>query len=358
MRHLTRRHLISRAAALSAAPTLALAQSLEGEGDPNQAQAAPEIRALWSVASGTGREYQVGLGYFLEAGTRQSIPGLILALRYSEQPTDLLNEVLRKLAGVSPSSAPSDWFGWMVWQQQATDLTPNAAYAPFKRALLLSIDPNFETFLQPQFLQPAAMRIRLEEVTWGGVAMDGLVPLDSPRMVPAREAEYLGTDDLVFGVSIQGDTRAYPLRILGWHEMLNDLVGGLPVALTYCPLCGAGQLYQSGANAERRFVFGSSGLLHRSNKLMFDRQTYSLWSQFAGTPVMGPLGLANIQLPRLPMVTSRWGDWRAANPETSVLSIETGSLRAYGAGAAYRGYDSSPDLMFPAAVQDPSLPAK
>lgn len=350
MPHLSRRQAITNLAASAFVPGAALAQ-VEDE-------AAAEIRALWSVMSGRSQEFQVGLGYFLERGTQQSVPGLILAMRHSEHPTELLNAALVQLSGVDPNEAPTDWFGWMLWQQRHPDVIPNTAFAPFKRAVLMRIDPAFEAFLQPQFLDRDAMRIRLEEVTWGGVAMDGLVPLDAPNMVAAGDAIGLRAEDLVFGAQINGQARAYPLRILGWHEMMNDVIDGLPVALAYCPLCGSGALYKTGESAERRFVFGSSGLLYRSNKLMFDRQTYSLWSQFTGTPVMGPLAPTGFQLPRLPLVTSTWQAWAEAHPETTVLSLETGFLRDYGPGAAYRDYVATPDLMFPAAVADTRRRAK
>ena len=109
---------------------------------------------------------------------------------------------------------------------------------------------------------------------------------------PASAASYLNPDDPVFGVEINGDARAYPLRIANWHEMVNDVVGGVPVSLAYCTLCGSGILFDGRvAGRAEPFTFGSSGLLYRSNKLMYDRQTDSLWEQLAGHPVTGSLGL-------------------------------------------------------------------
>ena len=123
------------------------------------------------------------------------------------------------------------------------------------------------------------MRIRFEEITWGGAVFDGIPSLDNPTMIAAPDADYLLETDLVFGIEINGDVRAYPLRIMGWHEMFNDVIGGVPVALAYCTLCGAGILYETKLKDRKKpFVFGSSGLLYRSNKLMFDRTTNSLWN--------------------------------------------------------------------------------
>jgi len=170
-------------------------------------------------------------------------------------------------------------------------------------------------------------------------------------MIPGSQADWLRGDDLVFGVAIAGDARAYPLRIMGWHEMLNDLVGGVPVALAYCTLCGAGILFETTLEGrDEPLVFGSSGLLYRSNKLMFDRQTDSLWNQFTGRPVSGPLRGGGIALAIRPVAITSWSAWRAANPRTTVLSLDTGFDRDYGSGVVYRDYFASPGLMFPAAV--------
>ena len=175
------------------------------------------------------------------------------------------------------------------------------------------------------------MDIRLEEITWGGVKKDGIPSLDQPRMTIPEAVTYMRDDDLVFGVAINGDVRAYPLRIMGWHEMFNDVIGEVPVALAYCTLCGSGIVYETTVEGrEAPFVFGSSGFLYRSNKLMFDRETNSLWNQFTGKPVVGPLVSEGIELKQRPVVITSWGAWKAANPLTLILDINTGYARDYG----------------------------
>jgi len=94
-------------------------------------------------------------------------------------------------------------------------------------------------------MQRDRMGIRIEEIAWGGVVKDGIPSLNSPAMIAASNADYMRRDDLVFGVAINGDVRAYTLRIMGWHEMFNDVIGGVPVAPAYCTLCGAGILYDT-----------------------------------------------------------------------------------------------------------------
>ena len=162
----------------------------------------------------------------------------------------------------------------------------------------------------------------------------------------------------MFGVRINGDARAYPLRILDWHEMFNDVVGGVPVALAYCTLCGSGILYETKLPGRQRFVFGSSGLLYRSNKLMYDRRTNSLWNQFTGRPVVGALTGSGIELVALPVTITSWKRWLERHPDTKVLSLQTGYNRDYRPGRPYGEYFASPDLMFPAVVADARLQPK
>ncbi|MEP6267143.1 MAG: DUF3179 domain-containing protein, partial [Paracoccaceae bacterium] len=158
-------------------------------------------------------------------------------------------------------------------------------------------------------------------------------------------------DDLVFGVSINGDVRAYPLRIMGWHEMFNEVIGGVPVALAYCTLCGSGILFETQLEGRAKpLVFGSSGFLYRSNKLMFDRETDSLWNQFTGKPVVGPLVDSGIELKQRPVVITSWKRWKTSHANTKVLSVDTGHRRDYGSGVVYSDYFGSGDLMFPADV--------
>lgn len=276
------------------------------------------------------------------------VPGLILALRFTRAPSELIVNVLSALTGEEKAS---NWFDWMLWQEAHPEIIPHPSYAQFKRGLYLGIDRNFADFLRPEYLTPDAMRIRLEEITWGGVIKDGIPSLDNPKLVKAEQASYLRDDDLIFGVSINGDVRAYPLRVMGWHEMFNEVIGGVPVALAYCTLCGSGILFETQVAGRRKpLVFGSSGFLYRSNKLMFDRATHSLWNQFTGKPVVGRLVGSGIELSQRPVVITSWAEWRKRNPTSKVLSLDTGHKRDYGSGVVYQNYFSSDDLMFPTNV--------
>ncbi len=310
------------------------------------AQQSPELRLLWDVTGGASTEAEAALAA-IEAGKRRDMTaGLILALRFVPERQAQITQTLRDLTG---ETAANDWFDWMLWQEKHPEFEPHPSFIDFMRDLYLRIDPEFDRFLRPQDLSRARAKIRAEEITWGGVVKDGIPALDNPTLILASKAGYLRDDDLVFGVAINGDVRAYPLRIMGWHEMFNEVIGGVPVALAYCTLCGSGILYETKVQGRAKpFVFGSSGFLYRSNKLMFDRATLSLWNQFTGKPVTGKLADSGIELVQRPVVISRWDDWQNANPETQVLALETGFRRDYGSGVVYQDYFASKDLMFPA----------
>ncbi len=226
-------------------------------------------------------------------------------------------------------------------------------YAAFKGALYSLIDPRFSAY----FDTGNTTLIRLDEIVWGGVRQDGIPPLRNPAMLAAKDAGYLEDGDIVFGISVNGDARAYPKRILAWHEMFVDTVGGVPVAGVYCTLCGTVILYHT-EHEGIEHALGTSGFLYRSNKLMYDQATQSLWSTMRGTPVVGPLAGMGIVLERGAVVTTTWSEWRRRHPETLVLSLDTGHWRDYAEGAAYRDYFATDELMFPVPVLDTRLKNK
>jgi len=277
------------------------------------------------------------------------VAALIYTLRYLEaQKRPAVVKTLRKLTG---QRLGDHWFKWVVWQQQQQELVPFDGFDVFLSALFANIDKKFSDYIYPG----VEHRIRLEEIVWGGAAAGtGIPTLTNPQLISAVKATYLAGNEKVFGVAINGDARAYPYRIMDWHEMLNDVVGGVPVTLAYCTLCGSGILFDSKpegthALAGTPLIFGSSGLLYRSNKLMYDHVSNSLWNQFTGKPAVGTLAHTDLQLTARPMVTTTWKEWLARHPDTSVLDINTGYERDYRPGVPYGDYFASPDLLFPAA---------
>jgi hypothetical protein len=135
------------------------------------------------------------------------------------------------------------------------------------------------------------------------------------------------------------------------------MVAGVPVALSYCTLCGSAILFDR-RTEEGTFDFATSGLLYRSNKLMFDRQTRTLWSNLTGKPVLGPLVGSGVELRVLPVEVTTWADWLARHPDTTVLSLQTGYQRDYTPGAPYGEYFASDELMFPVGPRDDRLAEK
>jgi len=269
----------------------------------------------------------------------------ILSLSGTERAYYLL-ELLEDKTGQNFGRDTNQWFSWW-WQQEQVQV---ADYAAFKSSLYGLIDEKFLLY----FSTSRESRIRLDEVRWGGVIQDGIPPLRQPRMLAADEASYLEDDNIVFGIEINGDARAYPKRILAWHEMFVDDIGGINFAGVYCTLCGAVILYKTNHNGTRHDL-GTSGFLYRSNKLMYDRATQSLWNTTWGEPVIGPLVDQDIRLERSYLVTTTWGEWKRRHPDSKVLSLDTGYSRNYDEGVAYRQYFATDELMFSISTSDDRL---
>ncbi len=272
-----------------------------------------------------------------------------LYLSQDLEMTGKLVELLQRKTGQTFGFDMRQWQEWL-WNRPERK---HPRYEEFKAKLYGLIDPRFSHY----FSADRPQTIRLDEVVWGGVRQDGIPPLREPKMIEADAADYLEADNVVFGIEINGDARAYPKRIMGWHEMFVDQVGGVPVAGVYCTLCGAMILYktQHGATNHR---LGTSGFLYRSNKLMYDRDTHSLWNTLWGTPVIGPLVGKAIELERLSIVTTTWGEWLRRHPRTRVLSLDTGYQRDYREGVAYFEYFATDELMFTVPRRDTRLPNK
>ena len=237
-----------------------------------------------------------------------------------------------------------------IWAQP---YDPHPDYGFFKGQWYSRIDFRFADF----FPRRVFSMIRLDEIDWGGVLVNGIPPLEYPEHLAAGAADYLDDDHVVFGVAAGGETRAYPKRILAWHEMALDRLGGVELTIVYCTLCGTVVPYESVVDG-RRLRFGTSGLLYRSNKLMFDHGTRSLWNTFEGVPVVGALVGSGLRLTHRPVVTTTWGEWRRMHPDTTVLSLDTGHERDYGEGVAYRDYFATDDLMFDVPERDDRLDNK
>jgi Protein of unknown function (DUF3179) len=197
--------------------------------------------------------------------------------------------------------------------------------------------------------------VPLDQIVSGGPPPDGIPTIDNPKFLSVVDAsKFLKDSDLVVGLTVNGQTKAYPLLILVWHEIINDKLGGVPVAVTYCPLCFTTQVFNrtiSGHVVE----FGTSGKLYNNNLVMYDRLSGSLWSQALGEGIVGTH--AGESLKRIAFDLAYWKDWKQLYPNSMVLSTDTGFTRPYGVDP-YGDYYTSDQLFFPISNVDKRLGLK
>jgi hypothetical protein len=185
--------------------------------------------------------------------------------------------------------------------------------------------------------------VELSEIQSGGPPKDGIPPIDEPRFeTPAEASQWIDPREPVVVLTVNGETRAYPLQILTWHEIVNDNLGGVPVSVTFCPLCNATIVFDRRLNG-RVLDFGTTGKLRKSDLVMYDRQTESWWQQFSGKAIVGEM--SGEILKRIPASIVAFEDFELAYPLARVLSRRTGHLRPYGKNP-YSGYDRIDDQPF------------
>ena len=189
------------------------------------------------------------------------------------------------------------------------------------------------------------------------VPRDAIPALIVPKFEPAAAAGFMRPRDRVIVIEVGSEQRAYPTRILDHHEIIDDVIDGRPIVVTYCPLCGSAVAFDATTDG-RVLTFGVSGSLYDSNLLMYDRQTDSLWLQVSGECVEGKL--KGKRLSMYPVAYDTWDHWKAHHPNGSVLSIHTGFERRFGDYdvSPYQGYDSTPDLWFYVQRDDRRLARK
>lgn len=314
------------------------------------AESDPGLDVFFAAASGDDRAADGALGQLREKW-RPGLAAMIVDLLRLPIPPD--HPTRRRLIGFlekqTRKSFAHDLQQWQKWIW-SRPYEPHAAYGEFKGMVYENIDPRMRRFFPPG----VKSRIRLDQVDWGGVRVNGIPPLVNPAVIPAARAQYLKDNHVVFGIAVEGGARAYPKRILAWHEMARDRIGSLDLTIVYCTLCGTVIPYIPAAGG-RTFTFGTSGLLYESSKLMFDEETASLWPTLEGRPAIGALAESGLQLEFAPVVTSTWGEWRRQHPDTTVLSPDTGHQRDYGEGVAYREYFNTDQLMFAVSRADRRL---
>ncbi len=249
----------------------------------------------------------------------------------------------------------------------AWDLPAHPNYVDWKRVPFEIVEPAWEPFFSDE---DAAIDWRY--LSWGGVRIDdrgfgdqlpcpeGCIPaLDDPGVTPAEQGVWYPDDAIVFGVVVDGEARAYPKNIMEVHEMVNDEIAGRRIAIPYCTLCGSAQAYFTDnvpGHEDAFLVFRTSGLLTRSNKVMYELDTFSVFDTFLGTALSGPLQDEAVRLEQISVVTSTWGDWKAAHPETTIIAQDGGINRFYSSDPLGGRDDNGP--IFPVGAVDTRLPAQ
>lgn len=199
------------------------------------------------------------------------------------------------------------------------------------------------------------LSIPINEIKGGGPKKDGIPSIDTPKYLTVSEAEYLNNNDYVLGIELNGIAKAWPIRILNWHEIVNDTIYDTSICVTFCPLCGSGMIFSTNSKDSKPLSFGVSGLLYNSDMLLYDRTTGSLWSQIKQEAISGDL--VGEKLTLLPSQLTTWKDWKTQYPSTLVLSNRTGFNRDY-SRTPYEGYDTSNKLFFPVNQENNELDRK
>lgn len=307
------------------------------------------------AASGDAR-----LGWF--------VSDLLRFLQGSDRQVALV-DAFQRLTGIDPRDDPA--FAASPWQSVtndliAWDLPAPPGYRELKARIFLEVEPGWEPFFADA---DAAIDWRL--VSWGGVSIDdrplgdtrpcerGCIPaLDDPTLTAAAEGSWYPDDRIVFGLVIGTDEVALPRNIMEIHEMVNMTIGGRRLGIPYCTLCGSAQAYftDSAPVGVAVPVLRTSGLLVRSNKVMYDLETSSVLDTFTGRALSGPLQDAGVVLEQATVVVTTWGEWKAAHPLTRIVAQDGGIGRVYPADPLGGRDDNGP--IFPIGEVDPRLPVQ
>ena len=249
----------------------------------------------------------------------------------------------------------------------AWDLPAPPGYVQWKRVPFEIIEPSWEPFFSDTDAD-----IDYRFLSWGGVRIDdrpiemvafacpeGCIPaLDDPEVTDASNGDWYDDNRLVFGVVVNGKARAYPKHMMEVHEMINDTLGGRRIGIPYCTLCGSAQAYFTDVVPDgfETIELRTSGLLTRSNKVMYDLHTSSVFDTFLGTALSGPLQDEGYELEMISVVTSTWGDWKGAHPDTTIIAQDGGIRRFYTLDPLGGRDDAGP--IFPIGDVDPRLPVQ
>lgn len=313
----------------------------------------------------SGDYFPDGLDLVVEGGDPRVSWFLADLLRFQQRGPvrDALVEAFASLTGVEPS-APGTVveFVWAFNHLLAWDLPAWDGYPGLKRELYTLVDQRWEPFFEQDY------GIDWRWVTWGGVLADDrplgdngpcicIPSLDYPGTTDAAGGDWYPDQGVVFGVVVNDEALAMPRNQMEIHEMLNLTLGGRELGIPYCTLCGSAQAYLvDQVPGVDRVVLRTSGLLSRSNKLMYDLATHSAIDTFTGRALSGPLGEAGVVLEQVSVVATTWADWKEAHPDTRILAQDGGIGRSYPEDPLRGRDDDGP--IFPVGDIDQRLPVQ
>jgi hypothetical protein len=312
------------------------------------------------MSEGTwGRDQEIALREIADSGDPRLVWLISDLMRFVSDPsmnaelTNVASHLLGKKIGSNNS------WGIITDHLIAWDIPAPTNYLEAKRAIFTSVFSGWdEIFVEGD--------VDWRLVSWGGVLIDNrahdatdepcncIPAADNPQVTSAEDAKWLDDDDTVFGIEVNGEFRAYPRQIMEVREMVNDTLGGRDLGIPYCTLCGAAQAYFTDGMpiGVKRPILRTSGLLSRSNKVMYDLNTYSVFDTFIGDALTGPLAKRNIKLKQASVVTTDWGTWKTAHPDTTVLA----EALALGRDPDFRNGRDADGPIFPVGDVDPRLP--
>lgn len=320
---------------------------------------AVELALVESVSSATwGRDQQIALAAIVDSGDVRLAWPISDLMRFIRDPrfSAEMGEAASALLGITFKN--SNYWGVTTDHLIAWRIPAPPDYLRIKRAIFTSMVPGWDKLFVDG-------DIDWRHVSWGGVLIDdrrydttdekcNCIPAaDNPPVSSAQEAKWLEDSDIIFGIEVNGEYRAYPRRIMEVREMVNDTLGGRHLGIPYCTLCGSAQAYFTDtvpAGVERP-VLRTSGLLIRSNKVMYDIVSHSVFDTFLGKAVTGPLAEKKVQLKQAGVVTTEWGSWKKAHPQTTVL-VESLAL---GRDFDFRKNRDADGPIFPVGDVDPRL---
>lgn len=323
--------------------------------------AAMRVAFLDSVKTATwGPEQSAALAAIAASGDARIAWIIADMLRFSVDRRLTAELTAAASALVGKNLRRADIWGNLTNHLIAWDIPAPPNYLDYKRAIFTQLQPEWDMV----FVENGDMDWR--HVSWGGVFIDArpygttdepcncIPAADNPQVSAAADANWLPDNAIVFGLEINGEARAYPRRIMEVREMVNDTLGGRDLGIPYCTLCGAAQAYftdqlPAGVN---RPILRTSGLLIRSNKVMYDITSKSVFDTFLGRAVTGPLARKGIVLQQAPVITTTWSEWKAAYPNTTVLVEEL----ALGRDFDFRNTRDADGPIFPVGDVDPRLP--